>query len=596
MKNIFKHITIFIMVILTSFALIACNFGDANNDEGNDSSDNTTEPGTINEGTNDSGDKGEEEETPITYSYALNKTSIVVEEEQTQKLLVIVTPEKEISPVFESSDTNIATVAEDGTVTGVKEGTATVTAKVDGETLSCQVTVTAKPIVYTYALDQKELELLIGNTASLHVVVSPEKAVVPTWTSEDDSIAAVSSEGVVTGVGIGTTNIHCSVDGEDLLCAVTVNSPVAVSDSSVVSIHDSLINLTDIDAELDTLYWEHYQGNVDKMLNAEDVVTNSIESVTRGFNDYKATLGWTNGSVNTAWDRNNNGLCHDQEILIEVMLTPNVKQIQIYTGAWRATGIATLSYNNVVLAESLSWTAEESGIARLVTFDVNVSEASTVIIKISPSAMGDAGNVSMVAVALLGNAVKTPTTSLVMTKTEMTGCNNNIINLTEKGNNDWYYLNYEGSFNDRKKDGSDAIIESSLKVEGNNRGWDYKASFIWTDGENYSTNPTDNDGPANGSNNFYYGAFVNISVNVNANTSNVLLYVSGWSSTYHIQVIDSNGNTIYHELVANEIGGQTVAYELDFAVNAQSDDCLTFILYRSGGANCGLAAVAVSNK
>ena len=65
------------------------------------------------------------------------------------------------------------------------------------------------------------------------------------------------------------------------------------------------------------------------MLNAEDVVTNSIESVTRGFNDYKATLGWTNGSVNTAWDRNNNGLCHDQEILIEVMLTPNVKQIQI---------------------------------------------------------------------------------------------------------------------------------------------------------------------------------------------------------------------------------------------------------------------------
>ena len=393
------------------------------------------------------------------------------------------------------------------------------------------------------------------------------------------------------------------VGNKEVACEVTVKpigtEEVSLNAISLENVNGSSVDLTGMD---NVLYWEHYQedfygksGIASKAGTQDLIISNNVASG-HNFGDYKVKFNWHGAANLNKWINNTMGKWLPEDIKMTIKVNPSVKQIQIYTGAWRATGIATLSYNNVVLAESLSWTAEESGIARLVTFDVNVSEASTVIIKISPSAMGDAGNVSMVAVALLGNAVKTPTTSLVMTKTEMTGCNNNIINLTEKGNNDWYYLNYEGAYNDRKKDGSDAIVESSLKVEGNNKGWDYKASFIWTDGENYSTNPTDNDGPANGSNNFYYGAFVNISVNVNANTSNVLLYVSGWSSTYHIQVVDSNGNTIYHELVANEIGGQTVAYELDFAIDAQADDCLTFILYRSGGANCGLAAVAVSNK
>ena len=82
-----------------------------------DNQDNTTDSGTINEETPDLGDGDKDEETVITYSYALNKTSIVVEEEQSQKLLVIVSPEKEISPVFESSDSSVAAVAKDGTVT-----------------------------------------------------------------------------------------------------------------------------------------------------------------------------------------------------------------------------------------------------------------------------------------------------------------------------------------------------------------------------------------------------------------------------------------------------------------------------------------------
>ncbi len=59
-------------------------------------------------------------------------------------------------------------------------------------------------------LDQEEpLQMHIGDTWTLHATVLPENTTdkTITWTSGDESIARVDSEGVVTAVGIGSTNI-----------------------------------------------------------------------------------------------------------------------------------------------------------------------------------------------------------------------------------------------------------------------------------------------------------------------------------------------------------------------------------------------------
>ena len=583
MKSILRSITIFVMVLFSLLSVIACD-KDNNNDNTNDN--NTEEP--------DNGDQNQDE---ITYEYTLNKTTIVLEVEGTQKLLVLVSPEKEINPTFESLDKTIATVSAEGVVTGVAAGETTIKVTVDDNELTCAVTVNPKPIVYTYSLNKEEMSLELGTSEKLSVAVNPEKTIVPTWTSDNDEVATVNSEGVVTAVGLGETLIYASVDGNELTCTVTVTSPVVITNTKTAVGDGTEVFLTDLDEELDTLYWEHYQGgSIDKMINAEDIiVSNNIESVTRAFYDYKATMGWTNGSVNTAWDRNNNGLCHDGEVVIEVKVDPSVKQIRIYSGAWRATGIATLYLENAKLGESAPWTAGDSGIARTVTFEIDVTEETIVTIKVTPSEIGEGGNISMVAVAVLGESANNPTTALTMTKTPLTDCTKQHVNLTQTGTADWAYFNYEGQFVDYKKDGTGQIKIDTLKVEGNSKGWDYPASFVWTNGTNYETNPKDPNEAHDGTNNFVYGTFVNIDVEVTAETSNVRLYATGWSSTYHVLVLDSNGTAIYQEQVQQKVEGQTRAYVLNFAVNATKTETLTFILYRTEGANTGLAAVAVSH-
>ena len=524
---------------------------------------------------------------PVVYEYSLNFNSITIQEEQTKKLLVIVDPEKEISPNFVSSNPDVATVSVDGTVTGVSEGTATITVTVDGKELTCSVTVNAKPIEYTYEINKSNLDLNLGETDELKIIVTPEPetSVVPTWTSSNDNVATVSAAGLVTAVGKGSATITASLNGEEYTCAVTVNSDVVLNSATMIDGADVLVNLTDASETLDTLYWEHYQEQgKNQMLNAEDlIISNSIENSNRNFYDYRSKIGWSNGSLNSAWDETHGGKCSGDEIEIQVKVNPNVKQIVVFTGGWRATGVASIYLNGVKLGSSDAFLAEESGIARIVTFDINVTNEAIVVIKVTPSNIGDGGNVSNPAVVVLGNADNNSTTNVSMSKTEMTGHNTWNINLTDRGNLDWYYVNASNPV--RKLEGS--LIDASVISGGD--FWDYKAAFTWNNG---SANVDADD--TNGANGKCAGA-VRVDVNVNSNVKHIYLYVGGYQSTYYVQVIDSKGNILHNELLHEATGG-SIAYELDYLVNSTADDKLSFIIYRLGGGNCSLAAIAVADK
>ncbi len=135
---------------------------------------------------------------------------------------------------WQSSDTNVAAVDENGKVTAAAAGTATITVKTadGGYTASCAVTVKAeKPAVSKVTLNMTSAELTVGGTTQLTVTVEPAGAGgTVSWASGDSTVASVDANGKVTAVGAGTTTITATVGGKSASCTVTVTpAPVTVA-------------------------------------------------------------------------------------------------------------------------------------------------------------------------------------------------------------------------------------------------------------------------------------------------------------------------------------------------------------------------------
>lgn len=129
------------------------------------------------------------------------------------------------------SNNDIATVTENGIITGVKKGSCTVTAtSVDGNyTASCQVKV-LQPIT-DVQLERHDATINVGNIIQINARILPDNAdnkdVV--WTSSNEDVATVSKDGIITGKGAGTAVITVtSAENEDVKdeCEVTVLQPV----------------------------------------------------------------------------------------------------------------------------------------------------------------------------------------------------------------------------------------------------------------------------------------------------------------------------------------------------------------------------------
>ena len=143
---------------------------------------------------------------------SISATSAKIGAGQTQQLSVV----GNYGPVtWTSSDPKIATVSGAGLVTGVKVGTATITATFENLSFTCVVAV-SKPV-----LTQTKLTITASQTTALQVLYSG-KAV--KWSSSRSSVAAVNSQGVITAKKTGTATITALVDGYKLSCAVTVKA------------------------------------------------------------------------------------------------------------------------------------------------------------------------------------------------------------------------------------------------------------------------------------------------------------------------------------------------------------------------------------
>lgn len=123
-----------------------------------------------------------------------------------------------------SSDSSIASVAADGTVTGVRVGYAVITAISNaGYEAKCAVVVTKDPTVKKQVSIYKAgtYKITVGNLRSDYDV---------TYTSDDTKVCKVNSSGKITGVNIGEATVITRVDTGvrvySLKTVVTVSKPV----------------------------------------------------------------------------------------------------------------------------------------------------------------------------------------------------------------------------------------------------------------------------------------------------------------------------------------------------------------------------------
>lgn len=124
--------------------------------------------------------------------------------------------------VWTVADSQIATVSEDGTVTGIAPGTTVVTASCGDITAECTVTVGIPAEIVQ--IDKTALELNVGQTDVLSASVYPSTDVVDigSWASSDPAIATVSEDGTVTAVAPGTAVITFSCGQATDSCTVQV--------------------------------------------------------------------------------------------------------------------------------------------------------------------------------------------------------------------------------------------------------------------------------------------------------------------------------------------------------------------------------------
>ena len=179
--------------------------------------------------------KKEKDKSVSVTEVGLNKTSTTLIEGETETLVATVMPENatDKSVVWESGNESAATVSQEGIVTAVGEGKATITVKTNdgGFSASCEVTVNKKVIAVTsVVLGNTELTLVEGEEEKLAVAVTPENATDKSvvWESGNESVATVSQEGLVTAVGEGkaTITVKTNDGGFSASCEVTVKKKV----------------------------------------------------------------------------------------------------------------------------------------------------------------------------------------------------------------------------------------------------------------------------------------------------------------------------------------------------------------------------------
>lgn len=156
---------------------------------------------------------------------------------ETLQLIATVAPENSTDKVVWASLMEENATVEDGLVTALKEGFASITATAGNVQATCRIAIRKADDnmeVTSITLDQPEIHMSPGQTVQITATVEPEEAAGSvSWSSSHTNVATVDQEGKVTAVALGETVITASAGDKSAECLVKVEEEVAITGISL---------------------------------------------------------------------------------------------------------------------------------------------------------------------------------------------------------------------------------------------------------------------------------------------------------------------------------------------------------------------------
>ena len=182
----------------------------------------------------------------------LDKQEVTLNRGASTRLILSVTPSAFTDQVtWKCADTDIATIAEDGTLCANAVGTTTVKVIVGDVSASCKVTV-VQPVSSVYISENSGISMEGGTSSQLTVNVYPDTAFnkAVKWESSDESIVSVSQTGEIKALKKGDARITVTaLDGSGCSdyvdITVTNNCIYAKSVEEMQSSHPYEVNSSD---------------------------------------------------------------------------------------------------------------------------------------------------------------------------------------------------------------------------------------------------------------------------------------------------------------------------------------------------------------
>ena len=236
---------------------------------------------------------------------SIDRPSATIKEGETLTLVANITPAnaENKSVTWSSSSEAVATVDNTGKVTGVKAGSATITATAEDGGMKATCAITVAQWVTGISLNKTSLTLNEGEAETLVPTVSPSNAADKTlkWTTSDSSIAAVDENGKVTAVSKGNATIKAEANdgsGKYATCEVLVKKKLGPLPTGAVDLGLSVYWSTcNLGASKPEDYGDYYAwGEVEPYYSSQDPLIWKYGKTGYNWASYKWGNGWSSST------------------------------------------------------------------------------------------------------------------------------------------------------------------------------------------------------------------------------------------------------------------------------------------------------------